>query len=100
MVKAPEEVALWRRAYRVFDETHAFARDLLLAKGTDLTDYDLPMAGEEFGMGRLEAGIKGGGRPHTAVGIDLQVGVRCGIRTACPHPNQMHYNKIQKGQAL
>ncbi len=41
MVKSPEELALWRRAYRVFDETHAFARDLLLAKGTDLTDYQL-----------------------------------------------------------
>ncbi|HEY1250727.1 MAG TPA: aminopeptidase P family N-terminal domain-containing protein, partial [Thermoanaerobaculia bacterium] len=27
MVKSPEELALWRRAYRVFDETHAFARD-------------------------------------------------------------------------
>ncbi|HEU5248356.1 MAG TPA: aminopeptidase P family N-terminal domain-containing protein, partial [Thermoanaerobaculia bacterium] len=25
MVKTPEELALWRRAYRVFDETHAFA---------------------------------------------------------------------------
>ena len=44
MVKSPEELALWRRAYRVFDETHAFARDLLLAKGTDLTDYQLAMA--------------------------------------------------------
>src|SRR5262245_50097086 len=77
VVKSPEELALWRRAYRVFDETHAFARDLLLAKGTDLTDYDLGMAAQEFGMGRLMAGIKRDGRPHTAVGIDLQVGVRC-----------------------
>ena len=25
-VKTPEELALWRRAYRVFDETHAFSR--------------------------------------------------------------------------
>jgi len=100
MVKSPEELALWRRAYRVFDETHAFARDLLLAKGTDLTDYELGMAAQEFGMGRLMSGIKRDGKPHTAVGIDLEVGVRCGVGTAYPHPNQMHYNKIQKGQAL
>jgi Xaa-Pro aminopeptidase len=100
MVKSPEELALWRRAYRVFDETHAFARDLLLAKGTDLTDYDLAMAAQEFGMARLMSGIKRDGRPHSAVGIDLGIGVRCGVGTAYPHPNQMHYNKIRKGQAL
>jgi len=100
MVKSPEELALWRRAYRVFDETHAFARDLLLAKGTDLTDYELGMTATEFGMGRLMAGIKRDGRPHTAVGIQMEIGVRCGVGTAYPHPNQMHYNKIKKGQAL
>jgi Xaa-Pro dipeptidase len=100
MVKSPEELALWRRAYRVFDETHAFARDLLLAKGTDLTDYELGMSATEFGMGRLMAGIKRDGRPHTAVGIQMDIGVRCGVGTAYPHPNQMHYNKIRKGQAL
>ncbi len=100
MVKSPEELALWRRAYRVFDETHAFARDLLLAKGTDLTDYELAMAAQEFGMGRLMAGIKRDGKPHTAVGIVMEIDVRCGVGTAYPHPNQQHYNKIQKGQAL
>ena len=100
MVKSAEELALWRRAYRVFDETHAFARDLLLAKGTDLTDYELGMAAAEFGMGRLMSGIKRDGRPHTAVGIEMDIGVRCGVGTAYPHPNQMHYNKIRKGQAL
>jgi len=100
MVKSPEELALWRRAYRVFDETHAFARDLLLAKGTDLTDYQLAMAAQEFGMGRLMAGIKRDGKPHSAVGIAMEVEVRCGVGTAYPHPNQQHYNKVQKGQAL
>ncbi len=100
MVKSPEELALWRRAYRVFDETHAFARDLLLAKGTDLTDYELGMAATEWGMARLMEGIKRDGRPHTAVGIEMEIGVRCGVGTAYPHPNQTHYNKVQKGQAL
>lgn len=100
MKKTPEELALWRRAYRVFDETHAFARDLLLQKGTDLTDYELGHATEEFGINLLMKGIKRDGAPHTAVGIDLGVGVRAGRGTAFPHPNQFHHNKVQRGQAL
>ena len=100
MVKTPEELALWRRAYRVFDETHAFARDLLLAKGTDLTDFELGMAATEFGTNLLMKGIKRDGAPHTAVGIDLGIGVRVGRGTGYPHPNQFHHNRIQKGQAL
>jgi Xaa-Pro dipeptidase len=100
MRKTPEELALWRRAYRVFDETHAFARDLLLEKGTDLTDYELGHAAEEFGINLLMKGIKRDGAPHTAVGIDLGVGVRAGRGTAFPHPNQFHHNKVKKGEAL
>lgn len=100
MVKAPEELALWRRAYRVFDETHAFARDLLLQKGTDLTDHQIGMAATEFGTDLLMKGIKRDGAPHTAVGIELSIGVRVGRGTAYPHPNQFHHNRVQKGQAL
>ena len=100
MVKTPEELALWRRAYRVFDETHAFARDLLLAKGTDLTDFELGSAAQEFGTNLLMKGIKRDGAPHNAVGIELGVGVRVGRGTGYPHPNQFHHNRIQKGQAL
>src|SRR5262249_29859063 len=100
MVKTPEELALWRRAYRVFDETHAFARDLLLEKGTDLTDYELGMAATEFGTNALMKTIKRDGAPHTAVGIEMDISVRVGRGTAYPHPNQFHHNRIQKGQAL
>jgi Xaa-Pro aminopeptidase len=100
MVKTPEELALWRRAYRVFDDTHAFARDLLLQKGTDLTDYELSMAATEWGTNKLMESIKRDGTPHSAVGIELGIGVRVGKGTAYPHPNQFHHNKIQKGQAL
>jgi Xaa-Pro aminopeptidase len=99
-VKTPEELALWRRAYRVFDETHAFARDLLLEKGTDLTDYALGHAAEEFGTNLLMKDIKRDGAPHTAVGISLGIGVRSGRGTAYPHPNQFHHSRIQKGHAL
>ena len=100
MIKTPEELALWRRAYRVFDETHAFARDLLLEKGTDLTDYQLSMAATEFGTNLLMKGIKRDGAPHTAVGIELEIGARVGRGTAYPHPNQFHHSRIQKGEAL
>lgn len=100
MIKTPEELALWRRAYRIFDDTHAFARDLLLEKGTDLTDWELARAAEEFGTNLLMKGIKRDGRPHTAVGIELGVGIRVGVGTAYPHPNQFHHNRIQRGQAL
>jgi len=100
MVKTPEELALWRRAYRVFDETHAFARDLLLEKGTDLTDYQLAMAATEHGMGLLMKGIKRDGRPHTSVGIELEIGCRVGAGNAYPHPNQFHYNRVEKGKSL
>jgi Xaa-Pro aminopeptidase len=100
MVKTPEELALWRRAYRVFDETHAFARDLLLSKGTDLTDFELSMAATEWGTNRLMESIKRDGGSHTAVGIELEIGCRAGRGTAYPHPNQFHHNKIKKGQAL
>ncbi|MBC8645736.1 MAG: aminopeptidase P family protein [Thermoanaerobaculia bacterium] len=99
-IKTPEELALWRRAYRVFDETHAFARDLLLEKGTDLTDFALGHAAEEFGMNLIMKDIKRDGAPHNAVGITLGVGVRSGRGTGYPHPNQFHHNRIQKGHAL
>ena len=101
MVKSPEELALWRRAYRVFDETHAFARDLLLAKGTDLTDYELGMAatGVRHGPADVRGSSATAGRTRRSASTSASA-CACGVGTAYPHPNQMHYNKIQKGQAL
>jgi hypothetical protein len=52
MRKTPEELALTRRACAYFDRMHAFARDLLLTKGTDLTDYEI---GAATGRGRSPA---------------------------------------------
>jgi len=100
MVKTPEELALWRRAYLVFDQVHAFARDLLLEKGTDLTDFGLAMAATEFGTELLLRDITRDGTPHSAVGMELEVSCRVGPGTAYPHPNQFHYNQVRKGQAL
>jgi hypothetical protein len=44
--------------------------------------------------------IKRDGKPHTAVGIAVEIEVRTGVGTAYPHPNQFHHNRIKKGDAL
>jgi Xaa-Pro dipeptidase len=98
--KTPEEIALTRRAYNYFNQMHAFARDLLLQRGTDLTDFDIASAATKYGTDLVMADIKRDGAPHTAVGIEIEVGCRVGRSTAYPHPNQFLHNKITKGQAL
>ncbi len=98
--KTPEELALYRRAYAYFDRIHAFARDLILAKGTDLTDYEVGAAAAKFGTEMILADIKHDGSPHTAVGITVDISCRAGRITGYPHPNQFLYNKIAHGQAL
>jgi Xaa-Pro dipeptidase len=98
--KTPEELALSRRAYNYFNQMHAFARDMLLQHGTDLTDYDIASAATKYGTDLLMADIKRDGAPHTAVGIEIEIGCRVGRSTAYPHPNQFLHNKITRGQAL
>ncbi len=98
--KTPEELALTRRAYAYFDRIHAFARDLLLTHGTDLTDFDVASAATKFGTDLIMADIKHDGRPHTAVGIQVDIECRVGQATGYPHPNQFLYNKIERGKAL
>jgi Xaa-Pro aminopeptidase len=98
--KTPEELALSRRAYSYFNQMHAFARDMLLQHGTDVTDYDIASAATKYGTDLVMADIKRDGAPHTAVGIDIDIGCRVGRSTAYPHPNQFLHNKISRGQAL
>ena len=50
MVKTPEEIALTQRAMNYFSQIHAFARDYLLAHGTDSTDFDVQMATTQHGV--------------------------------------------------
>ena len=100
MRKTPEEQALWRRAYEYFNRIHAYARDLLLTHGTDLTDYDLGTAATKWGTDLILSDLKRDGRPHSAVGVSLTVACRAGVGTAYPHPNQFHHNRIERGQAL
>src|SRR5256885_547966 len=98
--KTAEEQALTRRAYNYFNQMHAFARDMLLQHGTDLTDFDIGSAATKYGADLVMADIKRDGAPHTAVGIEIEVACRVGRSTAYPHPNQVLHNKITRGQAL
>jgi Xaa-Pro aminopeptidase len=100
MIKTPEEIALTQRAMDYFSRMHAFARDYILERGTDTTDFEVATATRQHGVDLVMKEIKRDGRPHTAVGIEVDIGVRSGVGTAYPHPNQFHHNRIKKGDAL
>jgi Xaa-Pro aminopeptidase len=100
-IKTPEELALLQRAYRYFDRIHAFARDYILERGTDLTDFELGQALQAYGIELLMADVTRDGRPHSAVGIEVTSNyVRAGVASAYPHPNQFFHQKIQRGQTV
>jgi Xaa-Pro aminopeptidase len=100
MVKTAEEIALTQRAMDYFSRIHAFARDYILERGTEATDFEVQTAAIQYGVDLIMRDIKRDGRPHTAVGIQVDLGVRTGTGTAYPHPNQFHHNRIKKGDAL
>jgi Xaa-Pro aminopeptidase len=100
-VKTPEELALIQRAYGYFDRIHAFARDYILERGTDLTDFELGQALQAFGIELLMRELNKDGRPHSAVGIEVTSHyVRTGVASAYPHPNQFFHQKIERGQTV
>jgi Xaa-Pro aminopeptidase len=99
--KTKEEIALTQRAYRYFDRIHAFARDYILERGTEATDFEVGQALQAYGIGLLMKDIRYDGRPHTAVGIEVTSHyVRTGVATAYPHPNQFFFAKIPKGNPV
>jgi len=99
--KTPEEIALIQRAYRYFDRIHAFARDYILERGTDLTDFELGQALQAYGIELLMNDIDEDGRPHSAVGVEVSSSyVRTGVATAYPHPNQFFHEPIRPGQTV
>lgn len=100
-IKTPEEVALTQRAYRYFDLIHAFARDYILERGTDLTDFELGQALQAYGIELLMKDVEADGRPHSAVGIEVTSHyVRAGVASAYPHPNQFFHQQIERGQTV
>src|SRR4030042_5637116 len=99
-IKTPEELSFQQRVCDYFSKVHAFARDYLLQRGTDITDYELGRASDEYAIDLIMKDIKIDGRPHIGVGIDISLGpnVATGLSTAYAHPNQFHYSKIKKGE--
>ena len=100
-VKTPEELALWRRAYTYMDRAHAFARDYILAHGTDVTDYEVSAATTYWINDILYSDLDlAGGKAHHGVASSVDVEVRAGAVTAYPHPNQPWFNRIGRNMAL
>ncbi|MFB0564648.1 MAG: M24 family metallopeptidase [Candidatus Aminicenantaceae bacterium] len=100
MIKTKEEIALAQRAMDYFSKIHAFARDYILERGTDTTDFKVSQAAIEYGTNLIIKDIKRDGKPHNAVGISVRIGCRTGAGTAYPHPNQFFHKKIERGDAL
>ena len=99
-VKTGEEIALCRVGLALHDRMMDFARDYILAHGTDATDFEVQHATVAFGAAELCKYLKLDGRPHTGVGVDVSFGCRTGVATAYPHPNQFFYEKIKRGDAI
>ena len=101
IVKTAEEIALTQRAYRYFDKIHAFARDYILERGTETTDFEIGQALQTYGIRLLMNDVRADGRPHRAVGIEVtNQYVRAGVATAFPHPNQFFYSKLRRGEPV
>jgi Xaa-Pro aminopeptidase len=101
IVKTPEELALWRRAYVYFDRAHAFARDYILTHGTDITDYEVAIASELWINEQLYSDLNlANGAPNHGVKSKVGMEIRVGPVTAYPHPNQPYFNRIGRGMAL
>ena len=96
IIKTPEEIALLQRAYGYFDKIHAFARDHILERGTDATDFELGQALQAYGINLLMNDVQRDGKPHTGVGIEVTSNyVRAGAASAYPHPNQCRLPTLQ-----
>ena len=99
--KTPEEIALTQRAYRYFDQVHAFARDYILEHGTSTTDYQIGQALSSYGINLMMRDVQRDGKPHSAVGMEVTGNyVRTGVATAYPHPNQFFHAPVRRGQPL
>jgi len=101
-VKTQEELELTQKAIDLHDAMLAFARDFILAHGTNATDFDVRQAAQEFGTRTLmqAMGSEVDGHAHKAVGIGLGLSCRAGVSTAYPHPNQFFYTRLARGQAV
>ncbi len=100
VVKDDMENALTQRAEDYFSEIHAFARNYLVERGVGTLDWEVENAIQLWGMHRIMQDIPQQGETHNAVGIQVGIGCRTGKKTAYPHPNQVSWNRIERGHAM
>ena len=100
VVKDETENHLTQRAMDYFSEIHAFARNYILERGLGTVDWEIQNAVQLWGMHHIMRDILQEGEPHNAVGISVGIGCRTGRKTAYPHPNQVSWNRIERGHAL
>jgi len=75
-----------RRAYNYFNQLHAFARDMLLGHGTDLTDYDIASRRYQIRHGPDHGKHQARRRARTPqLESEIEVGCRSGRSTADIH---------------
>ena len=100
IMKTPEEIALTQRAIDYGDRMLTFCRDLVLRRGTSMTDFDVRHEAVRFGTELVLNDVQATGQPHSALGVDINCGCRTGVGTAYPHPNQFFRTRIQRGHAI
>ena len=94
------ETRLAQRSLDYLSELHAFARDYVRERGIGTLDWEVANAARDWGVHRLMHDIQASGEPHVAAGIELYVACRSGRTTAYPHPNQMFWSPIERGDAM
>jgi hypothetical protein len=85
VVKDDMENRLTQRAMDYFSELHAFVRNYIIERGIGTIDWEIENAARLWGMHRIMQDIPQEGKLHDAVGIDVSVGCRTGLKTAYPH---------------
>jgi len=105
VVKDDSEIALTQKALDVDTELQNHCRAFIIAHGTDLTDFAVRQEAQRYGtelvmhtLGlatQLEDGM-----PHKGIELGINLSCRAGMNTAWPHPNQFHYRRLARGQAV
>lgn len=100
IVKTPEELALYARAYLFNDRAQAFARDYLLTYGTGITDLELSTVTQFWMADELHRALNlAGGQPNVGAGTIVSVKIRTGRNTGVSAPNQPFYQRFGPGQS-
>lgn len=100
IIKDEMETRLTQLAEDYFSEIHAFARNYLIERGPGVIDWEIANAAQLWGMHRIMRDIPQRGEPNNTVGISVSVSCRSGRVTAYPHPNQISWSPVRRGDAL